>query len=263
MTGAEPTVADLLGATRHGDIWTAERSYVQLVSHNLSDLRVVDSARVSTGRDRPNSTTGELSERDRGLVGFLARNRHGSPFEHGSATFLVVAPIFVAREWFRHRAGHSYNEMSGRYTVLEPVFYVPAPDNMRRRVGKPGRYRYAPIKDRRAAGAARDAMVKTYAATWAAYRRLLDDGVAPEQARAVLPVGIYTRFYWTANARSIMHWLSLRSAPDAQQEIRACAEQVEAIFRDLMPVTARAFATGGRPLLGRLPWLRRRGMVAP
>lgn len=238
------SIAELTGASEYDGIWLADRSVVQLVDHNLSDARVVAAARVSHNRDS-GGAGGDLSSGDRGLIAYLMRERHGSPFEHGSATFMVACPIFVAREWMRHRAGHSYNEVSGRYTELEPVFHVPAPGNMRRRVGKPGAYTHEPLPSRNAYFA-RTAMIEAYRVAWREYRNLLESGsVAPEQARMVLPVGIYTRFYWTANPRSLMHWLSLRHAPQAQQEIRECADQVAAVMRTLMPATWEAFNTCG------------------
>jgi len=105
-----------------------------------SDLAVVNGARVSF-----NQESDTFTEREEGLIRFLVRERHGSPFEHGYFRFLVKAPLFVVREHHRHRAGHAYNEWSGRYSKMEPEFYVP--DNVRTQVGKPGSYTFEPVDD--------------------------------------------------------------------------------------------------------------------
>ena len=117
-----------------------DKGFVALDAALASDLAVVNGARVSF-----NQESDELTERDEGLIRFLIRERHGSPFEHGYFRFLVKAPIFVVREHHRHRAGHSYNEWSGRYSKMDAEFYVP--DNVRTQVGKPGAYRFEPVDE--------------------------------------------------------------------------------------------------------------------
>ena len=181
--------------------------FVRLDAQMGDDLSVVNAARVSFG-----SHADELDERNQGLVRFLMRERHGTPFEHNAFRFHVRCPIFVAREWFRHRVG-SFNELSGRYTELAEAFYVPAAADVRTQVGKPGAYTFEPV-EAELAEKSRAAMQEAYASAYATYRGLLDDGVAKEVARSVLPVGIYTEFFWTVNARSIMHFLSLRNERD-------------------------------------------------
>ena len=126
------------GQTSENTIEVLDHGFVALDGAFASDLAVVNGARVSF-----NVASETLSERDEGLIGFLMRDRHGSPFEHGYFRFLVKAPIFVVREHQRHRAGHSYNEWSGRYSKLDAEFYVP--DNIRTQVGKPGAYRFEPV----------------------------------------------------------------------------------------------------------------------
>lgn len=227
---------------------------VTLEKHCADDLDVINAARVSLARrsewdyvpdpDRWGRQIAQLKIEDRALLGWLMRKRHGSPFEHGYFKFHVEAPIFVFREWHRHRVGHSYNEMSGRYTELEDRFYRPA--IWRTQQGKPGAYTYASIPVGQQSRFWDQRIDLAYSTAWSVYQELLQDGVAKEQARAVLPVGIYSQMIWSCNPRSLMHFLSLRNAPDAQQEIRELAAQVEEVFAAHMPVTAAAFVTNGR-----------------
>jgi thymidylate synthase (FAD) len=213
--------------------------FVRLDGQMGDDLSVVNAARVSFG-----SHADVLDERNQGLVRFLMRERHGTPFEHNAFRFHVRCPIFVAREWFRHRIG-SFNEMSGRYTELADAFYVPAADDVRTQVGKPGSYTFERVEPE-LAERTRSRMQEAYASAYATYRALLDDGVAKEVARSVLPVGIYTEFYWTVNARSVMHFLSLRNDDTAQREIRVFAAAVEDLWGAHMPVTHAAFVANDR-----------------
>lgn len=204
-------------------------------------------ARVST----LGSASAESGEA-RGLINYLMKNRHGSPFEHGSMTFLIEAPIFVAREFMRHRAGWSYNETSGRYKELDPLFYVPSIDRNLVQKGKPGEYEFnagSPLQMRIIAEAHDDA----YVMAWSAYQQMLDAGIAREVARNVLPVGLFTSFYATCNPRSLMHFLSLRTKdPQATfpsfplREIEMVAEQMERTFGDHFPFTYSAWHANGR-----------------
>lgn len=213
--------------------------FVRLDAAMADDLSVVNAARVSFGTRRD-----EMDERDVGLVAFLMRERHGTPFEHNAFRFHVRCPIFVMREWIRHRIG-SFNELSGRYAKIDESFYVPAAEDVRTQVGKPGAYTFETV-DGELAEKTREAMQASYAASYAAYEAMLADGVAKEVARSVLPVGIMTEFFWTVNARSVMNFLSLRNQEHAQREIRRYAEAVEALFETRMPVTHRAFVEHGR-----------------
>src|SRR5688572_14374930 len=198
------------------------------------DLSVVNGARVSFARHKA-----EMDDADAGLIRFLLRERHGTPFEHNAFRFHVRCPIFVAREWFRHRVG-SFNEFSMRYARATDEFYVPAAEDVRSQVGKPGAYTFEPVEPD-LAESTRDQMRAVYEQAYATYERLVEQGVAREVARAVLPVGAYTEFYWTINARSLMNFVSLRAAETAQREIRRYAEAVEALFAEAMPVTHAAF----------------------
>ncbi len=212
---------------------------VALIDKMGTDLTVVNAARVSFAK-----RSEEWEDDHASLVNFMMRERHGSPFEHMLMTLLVKCPIFVAREWFRHRIS-SFNEWSGRYSKLEPEFYLPESENVRTQIGKPGAYRFDVIEEARA-GKAREDIGWVYEQAWETYETLLEDGVAKEIARVVLPVGIYTQFYWTINARSLMNFLNLRAAETAQYEIRVYANAVEKIFADLWPFTHEAFVANGR-----------------
>ena len=215
-----------------------DHGFVALDGALATDLAVVNGARVSF-----NEESQEMSERDEGLIRFLMRERHGSPFEHGYFRFLVKAPLFVVREHHRHRAGHSYNEWSGRYSKMDPEFYVP--DFVRTQVGKPGAYRFEPVDDEtREAGRAEIEANATRA--FQAYERMLERGIAKEVARAVLPLSTYTKYYWSCNPRSLMHFCSLRNHEAAQFEIRQYAAAAEGFLEQLMPVTHAAFVANGR-----------------
>jgi thymidylate synthase (FAD) len=215
-----------------------DKGFVALDGAFASDLAVANGARVSFNR-----ASEELTERDEGLIRFLMRDRHGSPFEHGYFRFIVKAPIFVVREHHRHRAGHSYNEWSGRYSKLEAEFYIP--DYVRTQVGKPGAYRFEPVSDE-IGEAARREIGRQAEEAFAAYERMLELGVAKEVARAVLPLSMFTKYYWSCNPRSLMHFCSLRNSEQAQYEIRELAKAAESFLERLMPVTHAAFLENGR-----------------
>jgi thymidylate synthase (FAD) len=167
-----------------------------------------------------------------------------TPFEHNSFRFHIRAPIFVAREWFRHRIG-SFNEFSMRYAKATDDFYLPEAEDVRSQVGKPGAYSFEPVEPE-VAETTREELRTVYEAAYATYERLVELGVARELARAVLPVGAYTEFYWTINARALMNFLSLRNSETAQREIRRYAEACEQFLADKMPVTYAAFVANDR-----------------
>jgi thymidylate synthase (FAD) len=205
---------------------------VQLVRSAARDADVIFAARVSTSGEQDVDEIDATADRSRGLINYLMRDRHGSPFEHNSMTFYVQAPIFVFREFMRHRIA-SYNEESGRYRELLPVFYVPGPERNLRQIGKPGAYEFVP-------GTA-EQFELVQAETMASCRQ------------SYLPVTIYSSMYVTMNARSLMNFLSLRTKRDnaavpsfPQREIEMCAEQMEAFWADLMPSTHAAFEANGR-----------------
>jgi thymidylate synthase (FAD) len=167
-----------------------------------------------------------------------------TPFEHNSFRFHIRAPIFVAREWFRHRVG-SFNEFSMRYAKATDEFYVPEPDDVRTQVGKPGSYSFEEVSPE-VAETTREELKAVYESAYQTYERLVGLGVARELARCVLPVGAYTEFYWTVNARALMNFLSLRASENAQREIRRYAEACERFLAEKMPVTYAAFVANDR-----------------
>ncbi len=224
---------------------------VELVRSSASDADVIFAARVSTAGEQSLEDVDADPERSSGLINYLMRDRHGSPFEHNSMTFFVRAPIFVWREHMRHRIA-SYNEESGRYRQLEPVFYVPAHDRPVVQVGKTGAYEFLPGSDEQYALIDHD-MHEACTASYSAYLRMLDAGIAREVARMVLPVSIYSSAYVTVNARSLMNFLSLRRKVEGshfpsypQREIEMVAEKYEEVWSALMPITHAAFVKNGR-----------------
>lgn len=226
---------------------------VDLIKAQASDADVIFAARVSTAGEMSLDAIEEDPARSEGLIRYLARFRHGTPFEHaGAITFFIQAPIFVFREFMRHRIGWSYNEESARYRELSPVFYVPAPERPLIQVGKTGHYQFVPGTDEQYETVNR-ATRESCIAAYAAYQEMLDAGVAREVARGVLPVATYSSMYATCNARSLMSFLSLRvHNEDAtfpsypQREIEMVAEKMEVEFARLMPITYQAFVDAGR-----------------
>lgn len=224
---------------------------VELVRAAAQDADVLFAARVSTQGERSLDHVGADPERSRGLINYLMRDRHGTPFEHSSLTFYVQAPIFVFREFMRHRIA-SYNEESGRYRQLRPVFYVPGPERRLTQVGKPGHYEFTEGTAEQHA-LVQDQVRAVCTEAYAAYQRMLAAGVAREVARMVLPLNIYSSMYVTLNARALMNFLSLRTRrPEAhypsfpQREIEMCAERMEEEWAGLMPITHAAFDENGR-----------------
>ncbi|WP_121716267.1 FAD-dependent thymidylate synthase [Streptomyces sp. E5N91] len=225
---------------------------VELVKSAATDSDVLFAARVSTAGEQSLDELKKDPERSKGLINYLMRDRHGSPFEHNSMTFFVSAPIFVFREFMRHRVGWSYNEESGRYRELQPVFY--APDASRKLVqqGRPGKYVFVE-GTREQHELVGSAMEDSYRQAYATYQQMLAAGVAREVARAVLPVGLYSSMYATCNARSLMHFLGLRTQHELakvpsfpQREIEMAGEKMEAEWARLMPLTHAAFNANGR-----------------
>jgi len=227
---------------------------VELVRANASDADVLFAARVSTQGEQTLESAQDQdvdASRSKGLINYLMRDRHGSPFEHNSMTFYVQAPIFVFREFMRHRM-NSYNEESGRYRQLNPVFYVPSDDRNLIQVGKAGAYEFHKGTPEQTELTQHEATTLATEA-FASYQRMLDAGIAREVARIVLPLSIYSSMYVTMNARSLMAFLSLRTKREGshfpsfpQREIEMVAEQMEAHFAELMPLTYESFNANGR-----------------
>ena len=224
---------------------------VELVKSSASDADVSWAARVSTAGDKSLEDVGADPAKSEGLINYLARERHGSPFEHTSMTFFISAPIFVFREFMRHRIA-SYNEESGRYRELKPVFYIPSKERKLVQIGKAGAYTFVDGTPEQF-DITVAAIKETCNLAYANYQKMLDAGVAREVARAVLPVTLYSSMYVTMNARALMNFLSLRTAREGshfpsypQREIEMVAEKMEAHFAKLMPITYGAFQKSGR-----------------
>lgn len=224
---------------------------VELVDWMGDDITIVQAARVSTlGWDNGDPDNGNAKVA--GLINFLMRDRHGTPFEHNALTFRISAPLFVFYEFHRHRVGWSYNEESARYRQLEPVFYTPREDRALRQVGKPGAYEFGPGTYQQnvlVQGAHR----RHAYTSWSEYLWMLDHGIAREVARNVLPVSIFKTMYATCNLRSLFSFLSLRWAHPLSSvptfpldEIQQVAEQMEEKARTYFPLAFDAFDKHGR-----------------
>jgi thymidylate synthase (FAD) len=238
-------------STRTSEIIFRSDMTVELVKASASDADVIWAARVSTAGEQSLEEIGEDPARSAGLINYLARERHGSPFEHTSMTFFISAPIFVFREFMRHRIA-SYNEESGRYRELSPVFYLPDADRKLIQIGKAGAYTFVDGTEEQLE-ITQAAMKEAYTLAYKQYQVMLDAGIAREVARAVLPVGLYSSMYVTMNARALMNFLSLRTAREGshfpsypQREIEMVAEKMEVEFARLMPLTHAAFEKSGR-----------------
>lgn len=224
---------------------------VELIKSAASDADVVWAARVSTKGEQSLDDVATDSDRSAGLINYLMRDRHGSPFEHSTMTFFVQGPIFMWREHFRHRIA-SYNEESGRYKVLEPVFYTPAVERKLIQVGKAGAYDFVDGTVEQF-NVVTEETKRACEVAYEAYQKMLDAGVAREVARIVLPLNIYSSAYVTMNARALMNFLSLRTKSDdskfpsfPQREIEMVAERYESEWAKLMPLTHAAFVANGR-----------------
>lgn len=215
-----------------------DKGIVSLKDAMGDDKSIARAARVSNG-----VLVDKGLEADKKLINYLVEHRHGSPFEHVTFTFYIKCPLFVRSEWMRHRMA-SYNEISGRYVEYEPEFY------------KPWAFR-KPASSNKQGSVAMDAddawqlypraiMEANDIDSYYRYTQLLHWGVAREMARMVLPVNLYTQFYFTVNARGLMNFLSLRTGDDAQWEIRQYADAIENIFENMLPLTHKAWAKNGR-----------------
>lgn len=229
------------------DIQFRDNMTVELIQHMGSDEMMVNAARVSTGLDQDKPSEEKL----KGLIGYLIRERHGSPSEHLVMTFRIEAPIFVIREFQRHRIA-SYSEASGRYSVMDGVFYHPNGDRKLVQVGKTGHYQFEEGTDGQFDEVSKS-IVNASVTGYKEYQHLLEQGIAKEVARMTLPLNMYSSMYVTMNSRSLMNFLSLRThEPDSsypsfpQIEIEMVARQMEDIFKELYPVTYEAWNNNGR-----------------
>lgn len=213
-----------------------DHSTVELIKTNASDADVAFAAWVSNFADEArNRDTSHIT----GLINFLYRENHTSPFEHGSFTFFVDTPIFVAREYMRHRTW-SYNETSGRYSEMKPRFYVPNEDRPLVQTGKIGAYQHVKGSDEQYA-LMNAIQRRHYQDSWVRYQQQLNAGIAREVARNVLPLATMTQFYATSNPLNVLKFFTLRSDAQALHEIRAVSAIQEEMFKTAMPLTYAAF----------------------
>lgn len=215
------------------EIKVLDKGFVRLVDYMGGDERIVQAARVSYGSGT------KTFRQDRGLIHYLLRNRHTSPFEQVQLTFHTKMPIFVARQWVRHRTAR-LNEISGRYSIMKDEFYVPGPDQVcaQSESNKQGRGGSLPLEE---AQPIIEAMEREQAEAYRAYTALIEKGVARELARANLPLALYTEWYWQIDLHNLFHFLHLRSDAHAQYEIRVFAEALGRCAKAVAPIAYEAF----------------------
>lgn len=235
------------------EIKVLDHGIVKLIDHMGDDARIVETARASISGKEVRATT-----EDRLLIRYLLRHKHTSPFEQVKFTFFVKMPIFVARQWIRHRT-MSVNEMSARYGVLPSEFYVPETPKFQSNDNKQGSGEAIPEP---LAEKVRQAIIDHGVGSFALYHELLGDqdpqaflnfdpddvaelksggGLARELARAVLPVNTYTQWYHTVDLWNLMHFMRLRLDPHAQYEIRVYAQAIYDLVKDVCPIALEAF----------------------
>lgn len=211
-----------------------DKGFVRLVDYLGGDERVVQAARVSYG-------AGTKSYReDAGLIDYLLRNRHTSPFEQVILTFHVKLPIFVARQWIRHRTAR-LNEISGRYSIMKDEFYVPAPEDVSPQSVDNKQGRAPEALSVEAAERVRTILAQGQTAAFSAYSGLVDEGIARELARINLPLSLYTEWYWQIDLHNLFHFLELRLDSHAQKEIRDYAKVLLDIAKKVAPRCCESF----------------------
>ncbi len=223
-----------------------DHGFVRVVDYMGDDAAIVQSARVSYGKGT------KQTRGDAGLINYLMRHRHTTPFEMCEIKFHVKLPIFVARQWIRHRTAN-VNEYSARYSVLDQAFYIPAPEHLAAQSASNRQGRGA-VLDGADAARVLDLLRQDAALCYAHYEEILNErqdgkiidenraGLARELARVNLPLNIYTQWYWKCDLHNLLHFVSLRADPHAQYEIRAYADAILEIVKRWVPVTAEAFA---------------------
>lgn len=206
-------------------------SKVELLETLGNDLTVVNAARVSFDKE-----SHEMTSKDEKLIAYLAKNNHVSPFFHPQIRFRIKMPLFVAREWFRHTIGFARNEVSRRYVDSKPEIYIPSEWRQRDANLKQGSKEELVANNAEICSDVRDYMTMILEL----YERLLKDGVCPEQARIVLPQGMYTEFIETGSLAAYARLCRLRLDPHAQKEIRVYAQQISDLLQERFPVSWKA-----------------------
>ncbi|MER3451049.1 MAG: thymidylate synthase (FAD) [Thermus sp.] len=210
------------------EIPVLDKGFVRLVDQMGGDQAIVQAARVSYGEGT------KTYREDKALIDYLMRNRHTSPFEMVEFKFHVKAPLFVVRQWFRHRTA-SVNEISGRYSILKEEFYEPKAWRRQAKENKQGSE--GGFQDEEAVSLLREAQGTAYRT----YQALLEKGVAREMARFTLPLNLYTEFYWKQDLHNLFHFLKLRLDPHAQWEIREYARAIAEIVKAHVPLAWESF----------------------
>jgi len=216
------------------EIRVLDKGFVRLVDYLGSDQRIVQAARVSYGDGT------KTSREDRGLIHYLLKNEHTSPFEQVILTFHCKMPIFVARQWVRHRTAR-LNEISGRYSIMKDDFYVPEPEQMRFQSTNNKQARSDQALEDGDAGAMISEMVEDQTEVYQHYLGMIDKGLAREIARNNLPLSLYTEWYWQIDLHNLFHFLRLRLDAHAQYEIRVYAEALAKCAKAVAPMAYEAF----------------------
>ena len=211
-----------------------DKGFVRLVDYFGGDQRIVQSARVSYGEG-----TKSVSQ-DGALIDYLLRHQHTSPFEQVVMTFHVKMPIFVARQWVRHRTGRM-NEVSGRYSIMKDEFYVPAEDKVSPQSTDNKQGRASEAFDKETADKIIAQLEEGQKAAYESYNELIDSGLAREIARINLPLSLYTEFYWEMDLHNLVHFLKLRLDSHAQYEIRVYAQVILEMCRKVAPMATESF----------------------
>ncbi|MDH7483117.1 MAG: FAD-dependent thymidylate synthase [Spirochaetales bacterium] len=211
-----------------------DKGFVRLVDYLGGDARIVQAARVSYG-----AGTRSFRE-DAALIDYLMRHEHTSPFEQVVLTFHIKLPIFVARQWIRHRTAR-VNEISGRYSILPEEYFIPSPDALAPQSADNKQGREDEPFDAATAERLRAIIEEASAQSFKAYRELLDAGLAREVSRIVLPLSLYTEWYWQMDLHNLFRFLALRLDPHAQREIREYARVILEITRKVAPAATASF----------------------
>jgi thymidylate synthase (FAD) len=237
---AEGETFDIMGGSGRWEIRVHDHGLVALCDvmprlvpvGKTADFAIVQAARVSYGHG-----TKQVNE-DRGLIRYLARHRHTTPFEMVEFKFHHVMPIFIARQWIRHRTAN-VNEYSARYSVVKDRFYKPSQQNVRKQSAQNRQGGEEPIDEMTAREFCE--YLDRAGDTYQEYEKFLEKGVSRELARIALPVNAYTEWYWKCDLHNVMHFLSLRMDAHAQQEIRDYATAMFALIQPIVPIAAEAF----------------------
>jgi len=211
-----------------------DKGFVRLVDYLGSDSRIVQAARVSYGEGT------KTYRQDKGLIAYLLRNGHTSPFEQVNFTFHIKMPIFVARQWIRHRTAR-INEISGRYSVMADEAYMPEPEHINLQSDDNKQGRAPEAVDAMVQQQVLDILKQDQARAFDTYHQLLDLGIARELARVDLPLSLYTQWYWQMDLHNLFHFLQLRLDSHAQYEIRVYAQVILDIVRTVCPMACEAF----------------------